>query len=99
MDDSQVLIQDLNNSYGWELEEAVSSEKLEALVAEKIEWLIQKDFNKLIALLYRIDVSESRLRLLLQENQGKDSPALIARLIIERIRQKIETRRKYSSGG
>jgi len=77
----------------------VSSEKLEALVAEKIEWLIQKDFNKLIALLYRIDVSESRLRLLLQENQGKDSPALIARLIIERIRQKIETRRKYSSGG
>lgn len=77
----------------------MSSEKLEALVAEKIEWLIQKDFNKLIALLYRIDVSESRLRLLLQENQGKDSPALIARLIIERIRQKIETRRKYSSGG
>ena len=69
---------------------------LEALLAEKINDMINKDFNALVQLLYRIDINESHLRLLLQENQASDAGLLIARLTLERQWQKIITRRKYS---
>jgi hypothetical protein len=57
--------------------------------------MIQTDFGALVQLLYRIDVNEARLRGLLQENAGEDAGLVIARLILERQWQKIETRRKY----
>ena len=59
--------------------------------------MINKDFSALIQLLYRIDINESHLRLLLQENQASDAGLLIARLTLERQWQKIETRRHYKA--
>ena len=65
-------------------------------MAEKINAMITGDFSALIRILYRVDVSESRLRQLLQENKATDAGRLIARLILERQWQKILTRREYS---
>ena len=58
--------------------------------------MINDDFNRLISLLYRIDVSETKLKQLLRENTTTNAGLLIARLILERQWQKIETRRKFS---
>jgi hypothetical protein len=73
---------------------------LEELI-EKLEYyingLIQHDFQKLVMLLYRIDVSETKLRLLLKENPGENSSKMIAHLIIERQKQKIKSRQDYES--
>jgi hypothetical protein len=91
------LQQDLNAVYGLELSEAATMDQLETLLAAKINTLINEDFSRLIQLLYRIDVSETKLKKLLRENNGSDADRLIARLILERQWQKIETRRKYSS--
>jgi len=52
----------------------------------------------LVQLLYRIDVEEPRLRYLLQQHKGEDAGRIIARLIIDRLLKKIETRRQYSVG-
>jgi hypothetical protein len=89
------LIEDLNRSYSLELRDVVAISELEALLAEKVNAMIQTDFGALVQLLYRIDVNEARLRGLLQENAGEDAGLVIARLILERQWQKIETRRKY----
>ncbi|HXB06841.1 MAG TPA: hypothetical protein VNW04_06995 [Puia sp.] len=89
------LIQDLNNSYALELRDVPAMDELEALLAEKVNRMIQTDFDALVQLLYRIDVNEGRLRGLLQENAGEDAGRVIARLILERQWQKIETRRRY----
>lgn len=89
------LIHDLNGSYELNLSEQLSAEELEALLAVKLNTLIRDDFNALLRLLYRIDINEARLRRLLQEKSGEDAGMIIARLIIERQRQKIETRRQY----
>ena len=62
-----------------------------------INHLIQSDFEKLVSLLYRIDVSEPKMRALLQHKQGEDSAAPIADLIIERQLQKIISREKFSN--
>ena len=89
------LRSDLNHSYGLDLPEAASIEMLESILADRINTMITADFNRLISLLYRIDVSETKLKQLLKENAGTDAGLLIARLILERQWQKIETRRKY----
>jgi len=68
-------------------------EKLITLINE----LINKDFQSLIQLLYRIDVNEKKIRLYLKQKPNEDSANLLAGLIIERQLQKIETRKKFKS--
>ena len=89
--DRALLVVDINNVFGWEL----TAGELEAQLAEKINILIQRDFGALVQLLYRIDVSEAKLRLMLHNDAGEDAGLLIARLIMERQWQKIESRRRY----
>jgi hypothetical protein len=89
------LRSDLNNSYGLDLPETATIEILEGVLADRVNTMITADFNRLISLLYRIDVSETKLKQLLRENAGTDAGLLIARLILQRQWQKIETRRKY----
>jgi hypothetical protein len=64
-------------------------------LAEKINELLNNDFQKLISILYRMDINESRLRLLLQENQHTDAGLIIAKLMIEREVQKIKSRNEF----
>src|ERR1700759_2938466 len=87
--DKDLLIAELNRAYDWGL----TANELEAQLAEKINALIQRDFGALVQLLYRIDVSEVRLRRMLNDESGEDAGLLIARLIMERQWQKIESRR------
>ena len=63
------------------------------LLAEKINFLIVHDFNKLIQILYRADISEQKLKGMLAENKTEDAGKLIADLFIERQMQKIKSRR------
>ena len=95
--EAPALIADLNRVYDMELSDRLRIDQVEALLAEKITAMINIDFSALVQLLYRVDVDESRLRLLLQENKASDAGGLIARLILERLWQKILTRRAYSS--
>jgi hypothetical protein len=93
--DTLLLIEDLNRAYGWELGPADAPAALEALLAEKVNNLIEGNFDHLLQLLYRIDINEQRLRRLLVENEGEDAGMTIARLIVQRQWEKIESRRKY----
>ena len=65
---------------------------LENLSKEKlIDYLneyIKNDFSKVVQLLYRIDVSEAKLKKVLQENPNEDAASLIAELIIEKTKSK-----------
>jgi len=95
---SLVLIKDLNQSYGWELTDSLTLDQLEELLAEIFNGWIRSDFNRLVQFLYRMDISESRLKLLLEENKESDTGLLIARLVLERQWQKIQTRRQFKPG-
>lgn len=60
--------------------------------------LADNDFNKLLAILYRIDVSEIKVREALANNNAQQSAGeILAKLLIEREIQKIEWRSQYSS--
>lgn len=62
-------------------------------LARAIEYLIEKDFEKLMHILYRIDVSETKVKAAFGLEQ--DVAQQIALLIIEREEQKVITREKY----
>jgi hypothetical protein len=50
--------------------------------------LIQQDFPRLVDLLYKIDISEKKLKGLLNAQQNTNSATLITDLLIERQLQK-----------
>ena len=60
---------------------------------------IQHDFNKLVQLLYRIDVSEEKLKYILQLNPNEDAAKLIAAVILERLAATKAARASFSEWG
>ena len=92
----QNLVSAINDSLGIELKKEVSSDQLADILAEHINDLIDRNFNKLVNLLYRIDVNESKLRQMLHEN-AHDAGRIIGGLIIERQLQKIAFRESFRS--
>ena len=81
-----------------DLEEVVGFQKFEALRAwliRAVSDLIDRDFAHLLRVLYLIDVSEAKVRKLIEENEGEDAATIIADLILERQKEKMESRKKY----
>jgi hypothetical protein len=72
--------------------ETYSKEKLIAYLNE----FLNNDFSKVVQLLYRIDVSEAKLKKVLHENPNEDAAGLIADLIIERIAIAQKARASFS---
>lgn len=65
-------------------------------LASFINDLIINDFAQLVQMLYRIDISEKKLKQLLTDNADKDAGKIIAEMIIERQLQKIKSRQQFS---
>ena len=91
--DKDELVREINNTMAIEAAPGISIEDLQQLVADHVNNLIQHNFQKLITVLYRVDVSEVKLKQLLQENPGLDAGKIIGGLIIERQIQKIKAKR------
>lgn len=89
------IILSLNNSLEIELPEKISYEELRKKLAGHINYLIENDFQKLVSILYRIDISEKKLKLLLKDNTDVDAGSIIAELIIVRQLEKIKYRQQF----
>ncbi len=95
MADNKELVLQINKELTIELPEKISFEELQSKLAIHINYLIQHHFEQLVSLLYRIDVSEAKIKSLLQQQPNEDAAKIIAALIIERQLQKIKTRQQY----
>jgi len=62
----------------------------------KISELLDNDYEKLISILYRIDVDEDKLNELFGSKSRESIPGRLADLIIERQLQKINIRNMYA---
>lgn len=74
-----------------------TSEKQFELLVEFIDDLIRNDFNRLLSILYRVDISEEKLKLKLAQNKATPVPSaeIIAQLLIDREVEKMVSREKY----
>ena len=92
---NEKLILALNENLALSLPGKVSYAELKSLLSLHLNHLIKTDFDKLVAYLYRIDVSEEKLKVMLQQHSGEDAGNIIAALIIERQEQKLKTRQQF----
>ena len=71
-------------------------EQLLAKLEEMVVWLMNKDLEKLLWILYRIDVDEQRIKQALAAEMPEKGPRLIAEMILEREEQKEQYRKQFS---
>ena len=60
-----------------------------------IGYLLDKDFERLLTAMYRLDINEKKFSQVLEGKMGMNIAGAIANLVIERELKKIETRKKY----
>jgi hypothetical protein len=84
----------LSQSLDIELPASASMGDLEIVLAAHINSMITTDMNRLLNLLYRLDIGETRLRAML-ERTDTDAGVIVARLIMERQIQKFKARQNF----
>lgn len=95
--DAQALIPVLNKELDTSWPVTLSFAALREQLVAQIDHLINKDFQRLLAILYRVDVDEAKLRALLQSNPDRPAAETIADSIIERQVQKIQWRKQFGN--
>jgi hypothetical protein len=96
MEDKSVICQ-LQNELSIGESEVYTLDGLTAKWAQYFNNLIESDFHKLVSLLYRVDVSENKLKQVLKDNPDENAGRIIALLVIERLLQKIRSRAEHRS--
>jgi hypothetical protein len=65
---------------------------------EYINYLITNDFQRLVQLLYTVDVNEQKLKIVLQQQPERDAAAVITELLVQRQEEKAQTRQQFKEG-
>jgi hypothetical protein len=84
------ILQQLNNKLSLTKREEIRQQLINC-----INYLLVHDFARLVQTLYRVDVSEQKLKQLLQEQPQTDAAVLIADLLIQRQEEKIKTKSSF----
>jgi hypothetical protein len=101
---TEIMENEINEVYGiisrnFEVERSgeVTFETLRDLLGIRIRELLDKNLEKLVSIMYRIDLNQAKVDRIF-ENVSKDEIALqLAVLIIERQMEKVRTRRLYKN--
>jgi len=92
MDDLLSKINALDKTTSW------NEESIYEVIHQGVAELLARDLQQLFQLLYRIDVKENLVKdAFEQAGQSNDVAARLTDLIIIRLQQKAEIRRRYSS--
>lgn len=89
------LVTSLQKDWALVTKPLITEDQLIEILALEINRMIRDQFSWLIHLLYRIDISEKKLRALLAENKHADAGKVIAYLIVERQKQKIAFKKSH----
>lgn len=78
-----------------ELPEGTSEQELLDALADRIAGLLEYRLEYFFSLMYRLDVSEEKVREALQPGGEEPANVALARLVIQRQKERLQTRRKY----
>ncbi len=81
-----------------ELEETLPYEKLKAQLTERLVYMLHHEMEKLMGILYRIDVREKDVKAAFAQNNPKLIAPLLAIAIIKREMEKAKSRRDLKQG-
>jgi len=91
-----LILKDFGLEEDSEIEEAkIAFDWLENYLTVKVSHLLDHDFNGLLNALYRIDISETKTKELLQLSTSENLAQNLAKAIIDREKQKVITRQQF----
>jgi len=96
MSDITSLLKIINKDF--DLPENLKEDQLLEVMVNAFAYLIDEDFQKLVQILYKADVDQNKLKILLENTANASSAEVIAHAYIARQKAKIETWKKYSNG-
>lgn len=96
-DDIEEIVNELQKSQLQLSDEINSYTHLHTILSNTINHLITNDFSHLISVLYRLDISEKKLQFLLKNAGNTCAGEIIAKMIIERQLQKMETKKSFTA--
>ena len=73
----------------------ISGDELLFAISDKVAWYLEHDTNMLLSYLYRLDVAEEHVNQALSPLNVEAPHLAIARLILNRQKQRMETKQKY----
>jgi hypothetical protein len=80
------------------IQDKLTEEKLIKVLTPVVSKMLDRDFEKLLNICYRIDLGEKKLKSILHESQPENMAQELATALVKRQIQKIEIRKKYSGG-
>jgi hypothetical protein len=81
-----------------EIKEGFDEAKAIEFLSKAVSQLLDRDFERLLQICYRIDLGENRLKKILHEAKPDQVASDLAKALWERQKQKVEIRRRYSEG-
>lgn len=93
--DIHTIAEEIHTEWELSIPTVITEDMLIEILATRIDQLIKSDLSKLIAILYRIDVEENKLRSMLAQYKKADAGLIVASLVIERQKQKLKTKALY----
>ena len=83
-----------------EWQETMPAERKDAIrtrLSQVLNQFLLNDFGALVQILYRVDVSEAKVKNMLQQHPGTDAGDLLADLLIQRQEEKRKTFASFQS--
>ncbi|RZS94849.1 hypothetical protein [Cecembia calidifontis] len=91
---AQILKKDFNLP---EIQENFTEEGLVEILTPVIKQMLDRDFERLLQICYRIDLGEQVLKKILHESDPDQMANDLSRALVKRQVQKIEIRKKYQN--
>jgi hypothetical protein len=95
--DSQEVFDIVSGNFELQKQDVLSYEELHYILSQRIRELLEKNVEKLVHILYRIDVNQKKTDDIFNNPSKDDIALLLTDAVIERQLQKVHTRRKYKS--
>ena len=94
---AQLIQKDLKLESGFDLNGSNADDRLTTELTQVVRYLLDHDFQRLLNALYRIDVSEQKVKEILSQAHPDQLAAELATEILKREQQKLYYRMKYQS--
>jgi hypothetical protein len=85
----------LRNTLELDIEEGASDEQLLLVIERRVTEMLTQSPDLLFSYLYRLDISEKKIKEALYTSQESNPNMALAQLILTRQKQRIETKKKY----
>ncbi|MFC5627177.1 hypothetical protein [Algoriphagus winogradskyi] len=77
--------------------EALDEEKAISILSKVISYMLDREFERLIQICYRVDLGEEKLKRILHESEPDEVATDLAKALWMRQQQKVVIRKQYSS--